>query len=191
MHPPPAPRTTTACKGIDEERKRVTEMETTNVNLRDVQQLHNGINLAMDALRRITTMAEVASVQAFGTPMAFDPFGVTRASLEHAAYNSRLGWGANPFLNQLQLGYGITPSYGINPSYVSPLAFDAWTRGLSHSAFGNVVTNPMAAAAVQAINSFGAIPTAVPAISPLGTVTNFGQTVTPFGAIPYVPFRTW
>lgn len=168
-------------------------MQTNTVNLRDVQQLHDGINLAIDALRRITpTAIDATTVQAFGTPMAFDPFGVTRASLEHAAYNSRLGWGANPMFNNVGFGFGVQPGYNLQQSYMSPIGIDPWTRGLQHSAFGTV-TNPMLGA-VSAIHPLTGMPTSVAGISPLGTlgVPGLGTTVAPtFGAVPYVPFRTW
>lgn len=156
-------------------------MQTNTVNLRDVQQLHDGINLAIDALRRITpTAIDGATVQAFGTPMAFDPFGVTRASLEHAAFNSRLGWGANPMFNTL--GYGMTPA--LQQGFMSPLGMDPWMRGLSHSGLGAVMPSPMLGT-MSAINP-------LTGISPFGTMgmgmTGLGTT---FGGMPYVPFRTW
>jgi len=154
-------------------------METKNVNLRDVQLLHDGIIQAMDALRRITpAMTEVATVQAFGTPMPFDPFGVTRASIEHAAFNSRLGWNANPVLNSLNFAYGVSPfAYG-----------DVYNRGLSHSPISNVVANP-ALGTASAFGTLAGFPTNVG----LNTINafGFGSPLNAYGTIPFAPFRTF
>lgn len=153
-------------------------MDTKNVNLRDVQLLHDGIIQAMDALRRIApAMTEVAAVQAFGTPMPFDPFGVTRASIEHAAFNSRLGWGTNPAL--ASLGYGLSP-FGFN---------DVYNRGFSHSPFTSVVTNPIVGT-VPTFGTFGGFPTNVTGLSAINNL-GFGNTMNTLGTIPFVPFRTF
>lgn len=154
-------------------------METKNVNLRDVQLLHDGIIQAMDALRRITpAMTEVAAVQAFGTPMPFDPFGVTRASIEHAAFNSRLGWNANPVLGSLPFAYGVSPfAYG-----------DIYNRGISHSPISNVVANPILGT-VPTFSTLAAFPTNVglSAINAFG----FANPLNAFGTIPFGAFRTF
>lgn len=153
-------------------------METKNVNIRDVQLLHEGIIQAMDALRRIApAMTEVATVQAFGTPMPFDPFGVTRASFEHAAFNSRLGWG-NPVLGSLPFGYGVSP-FGFG---------DVYSRGLSHSPFNTMVTNPILGS-VPTFGTLGGFPTNVTGLS---GINNLGfNPLNTFGTIPFVPFRTF
>lgn len=154
-------------------------MDTKNVNLRDVQLLHDGIIQAMDALRRIApAMTEVAAVQAFGTPMPFDPFGVTRASFEHAAFNSRLGWGGNPVLGTLPFGYNVSP-FGFG---------DVYNRGLSHSPF-SAVNNPM----LGNISNFGTIsgfPTTMTGLSSINTL-GYTNPMNTFGTIPFVPFRTF
>lgn len=122
------------------------------VNLRDVQQLHDGIVLAMDALRRITPQVALGETTPRYFPYGSDPFGVAASPLDHtAAYRGIGGLGINPLPwgpsgfghngwgQSAGYGYGL-PSFGYGMSIgMQPYGYDAWTRGMTHSGMPSIL----------------------------------------------------
>lgn len=121
-------------------------MDTKNVSLRDVQQLHDGISLAMEALRRIQVTITDPGLRGFPS-FALDPFGVTGGALDHTGYRnniSPIGWpyAANGY-GYAANGYGYpVPGYGtISPYLQSSLGYRSVgydPRGMVHSPWNPV-----------------------------------------------------
>lgn len=129
-------------------------MDTKNVYLREVQQLHDGISVAMEALRRIQVTITEPGLRGFPS-FALDPFGVTGGALDHTGYGTR---GISPIGWPYSAGYGY-PVYGSLNAYgvpaqtlgYRPLGYDPRNGGMMHSAwnpvYGSVINsmlNPMA-----------------------------------------------
>jgi hypothetical protein len=107
-------------------------MDTKNVNLRDVQQLHDGIVLAMDALRRITPQVMLGDAARFG--YGSDPFGVTGAPFDHtAALRGVGGLGAVGGIGGVG-GLGGIGGLGGGAGLINPLAWGQ--SGWNHSGWG-------------------------------------------------------
>lgn len=137
-------------------------MDTKNVNVRDVQQLHDGISLAMEALRRIQVTITDPGLRGYPS-FALDPFGVTGGALDHTGYGPRsispMGWpyAANSYGYPVT-GYGSMNHYGIPSSSLGyrPLGYDI-RGGMVHSGW-NPVMNPMIGSVVSPITNGYASP---------------------------------
>lgn len=129
-------------------------MDTKNVNLRDVQQLHDGISVAMEALRRIQVTITDPGLRGFPS-FALDPFGVTGGALDHTGHRNinPIGW---PYA-----GFGYPVGYGSLSPYVPSstlgyrtLGYDPRSAGMVHSPW-NPVYGSMIGSMVSPLGNFG------------------------------------
>lgn len=120
-------------------------IDTKNVSLRDVQQLQDGISVAMEALRRIQFTVGDPGLRGYPS-FALDPFGVTTGALDHTGYRA---------INPLAWPYTATYGYPVN-GYNSlnygigyrPLGYDI-RGGMAHSPWNPVygsMVSPLASA---------------------------------------------
>jgi len=141
-------------------------IDTKNVNLRDVQQLQDGISVAMEALRRIQVTLGDPGLRSFPS-FALDPFGVTNGALDHTGYRAinPLAWPYSATYGYPVNGYNSF-NYGIPGSTLGyrPLGYDP-RGGMAHSPWNPVYGN-----------MYGSM------VSPLANA---------YGPISYVPFRSF
>lgn len=142
-------------------------MDTKNVNLRDVQQLHDGISVAMEALRRIQVTITDPGLRGFPS-FALDPFGVTGGALDHTGYGARsispIGWPYAAGYGYPVHGYGSLNAYGVPHSTLGyrPLGFDPRSGGMVHSPWNPVYGSMIGSMLSPIGNAYGSPITYMP-----------------------------
>lgn len=135
-------------------------IDTKNVNLRDVQQLQDGISVAMEALRRIQVTISDPGLRSFPS-FALDPFGVTGGALDHTGYRAINPIAAWPYA--ATYGYPVNGfnsfNYGIPASTLGyrHLGYDP-RGGMVHSPWNPVYGNMYGSMVSPLANGFGQIP---------------------------------